>query len=269
MVKAVDLQPFKTLENVLETVPITADIQNILTAEHIVSVGASGTNYTVTGASGLNILGNSTGNVLSGGSGGDSLYGLGGNDTISGGGGSNVLDGGDGDDVLTGDHYSHNTVFGGAGNDVIRALEFSSDNVLEGGTGNDTLTGSNYSDTYRFNLGDGQDTITEGVAVYGGSDKLVFGSGIAASQLWFRQVGQNLDVSIIGTTDVLHVRNWYSGENFRIEVLQLANGQTLQSDHVQSLVDAMASWAPPELGQTVMPVGYVAGLQGVMEASWG
>jgi hypothetical protein len=47
-VHAVGWQVYRTLEDVLETATITTGIQDLLTAAHIVSLGAAGTNFTVT-----------------------------------------------------------------------------------------------------------------------------------------------------------------------------------------------------------------------------
>ena len=38
-----------------------------------------------------------------------------------------------------------------------------------------------------------------------------FDAGIAADQLWFQHVGNNLEVSIIGTSDKFTLSNWYTG----------------------------------------------------------
>jgi hypothetical protein len=38
-----------------------------------------------------------------------------------------------------------------------------------------------------------------------------FLENIAPGQIWFRQSGSNLEVSIIGTPDKLTIQNWYDG----------------------------------------------------------
>jgi len=43
----------------------------------------------------------------------------------------------------------------------------------------------------------------------GNTDLMQFMAGTTASQIWFRQVGNDLEVSIIGTTDKATVQNWY------------------------------------------------------------
>ena len=109
---------------------------------------------------------------LDGGAGNDTLLGDGGNDTLFGGTGddflngdtpqnlnqtllhpqtegNDFLDGGDGNDFLFG-QGGNDTLVGGDGNDV-----------LEGDSGNDVLQGNAGSDIYRFQTGDGQDTIMD------------------------------------------------------------------------------------------------------------
>jgi Ca2+-binding RTX toxin-like protein len=56
------------------------------------------------------------------------------------------------DDVLTGDKFD-NTLFGGGGNDLIRAMAGRRDSV-DGGTGNDTIDGGAGNDTLLGGLGD-------------------------------------------------------------------------------------------------------------------
>ena len=51
--------------------------------------------------------------------------------------------------------------------------------TFDGGIGNDTMLGGMQNDTYRFNLGDGQDVITD----FGGQDEISFGTGITADDL--------------------------------------------------------------------------------------
>ncbi|WP_275044112.1 calcium-binding protein, partial [Pseudomonas mediterranea] len=109
----------------------------------------------------------------------DGLYGLTGNDTLRGFGGDDYINGGAGNDVLDGGSGS-NQLFGEAGDDSLRVSSNSRNNLLVGGTGNDNMTGGYYADTYVFNLGDGQDTITDYDGGYVATDTLRFGAGILA-----------------------------------------------------------------------------------------
>ncbi|MEO2219918.1 calcium-binding protein, partial [Chromobacterium vaccinii] len=98
--------------------------------------------------------------LLNGNDGNDSLYGGDGNDTLNGGNGNDLLEGGDGDDVLNGESGA-DTLRGGVGNDKLTTDWWSWGNTFEGGAGNDTMDGSYAKDVYVFNLGDGQDQITD------------------------------------------------------------------------------------------------------------
>lgn len=95
-------------------------------------------------------------------------------------------------DIMTGDNKSF-AFFGGDGDDQITAGIGSDtldggagDDVLAGGQGNDSLLGGTGNDTYIFNLGDGEDTITE---ENGAMDVIVLGPGIAEVDVIIRNVG--------------------------------------------------------------------------------
>ena len=189
------------------------------------------------------------------------------NDTLNGGAGNDTLKGEVGNDILNGNDGADN-LQGGSGNDT-----------FDGGTGNDVLIGGDYdaywgtyggagNDVYLFGSGGGQDTIYDNDTTAGNSDLLQFGAGIAADQLWFRQVGSNLEVSIIGTSDKITVANWYSNASWRTEVLKLSDGKQLLQSNVQNLVQAMASFSPPAAGQTTLPPNYQASLGSTIAANW-
>jgi Ca2+-binding RTX toxin-like protein len=137
-----------------------------------------------------------------------------------------------------------------------------------GGTGNDTMIGSFWNDTYIFNVGDGQDTIYDFDPNNAGTDVLQFGAGISADQLWFKQVNNNLEISVIGTDDKVTIAGWYDTPMLHIETIQLANGQKLFDSQVQNLVQAMASFAPPASGQTTLSTDYQNALEPVIASTW-
>ncbi|MGA0571929.1 calcium-binding protein [Variovorax sp. VNK109] len=177
------------------------------------------------------------------------VYGLDGNDRLTGGGKSDRLDGGVGNDSL----------LGGAGNDV-----------LIGGGGNDVLDGGGNSDIYLFDEGFGQDTIRNNESYFAVSsfDIAVFGCGIDANELWFRRVGNNLEASVIGTTDMVTIEGWYLSSSYHLDQFQTHDGQVLAESRVQNLVQAMAAFAPPAPGQTTLPPAYQSSLNAVIAANW-
>ena len=140
--------------------------------------------------------------------------------------------------------------------------------TLDGGAGNHTLIGGAGNDTYRMARGQGSDTIIEADATAGNKDTVQFASGITADQLWFRQVGNNLEVSIIGTEDKLTLNSWYAGSGYQVEEFRTSEGHVLIDTQVQNLVQAMASFAPPAAGQTTLPQAYQNSLAPLLAADW-
>ena len=82
------------------------------------------------------------------------------------------------------------------------------------------------------------------------TDSVVFGPDIATDQLWFSHVGNNLEISIIGSTDKLVVKDWYASMATHTEQFMTAEGKVLIEAQVQALVDAMAGMSAPPMGQS-------------------
>jgi Ca2+-binding RTX toxin-like protein len=159
---------------------------------------------------------------------------------------ANILSGNQGDNVLE----------GRAGNDI-----------LSGGAGIDRLEGGVGDDVYRFGRGSGWDTIVESSEI-GNNDQLHFGEGISIDQLWFRQVGGDLEVGVLGGDDRVRIAGWYEDVSRRVESFQTADGGRLLDGQVQALVDAMAGFSPPAPGETQLPTAYREGLAPVLAANW-
>lgn len=141
--------------------------------------------------------------------------------------------------------------------------------TLTGFAGADTLAGGSGNDTYRLGRDYGTDTVVENDATAGNADVAQFLFGVAADQIWFRQIDNNLEASIIGTQDKLVVKDWYLGTDNHVEQFRTADGaMTLLDSNVQNLVNAMASFAPPAAGQTTLPQNYQDALAGVIAANW-
>lgn len=160
------------------------------------------------------------------------------------------------DNHLTGNSGA-NSLTGGAGHDTLRGM-----------AGNDTLIGGAGNDVYLLARGDGSETIQENDATSGNTDILRFLEDVSADQVWFRQVSNNLEVSIIGTDDKATITNWYTGNQYKVEQFQASDGQILLSTQVNNLVNAMASFAPPGAGQTTLPTNYAQSLDSVIAANW-
>ena len=95
-----------------------------------------------------------------------------------------------------------------------------------------------------------------------------FLEGVAKDQIWFQHSGNNLVVSIIGTSDQLTVQDWYRGTQYRVEQFKTAAGEMLLASQVQNLVNAMAAFAPPAAGETTLSDDYAAQLAPTIAANW-
>ena len=269
--------------------------------ENLTLTGSSTIN--ATGNALDNILtGNSANNTLTGGAGNDTLDGGAGNDTMVGGAGNDTYvvniaadvvtelagegvdtvqsgvtltlgnnvenltlsgataidaTGNSMDNVLSG-NGANNTLTGAAGNDT-----------LDGGAGTDLLLGGTGNDTYAFGRGYAADTVQENDAPAGNTDVLQFLSGVSSDQIWLTQVANDLLVNIIGSSDQMTIKDWYLGSQYHVEQFKTSDGQTLLDSKVQNLVNAMAAFAPPAMGQTTLPASYQASLVPVIAANWG
>ena len=155
------------------------------------------------------------------------LKGLGGDDWLYGRGGRDLLKGYDGDDKL----------YGGAGHDD-----------LHGGVGNDTLDGGLGRDYYKFYLGDGADTVVNASGEGAAQDTVSIQSGIGIDRLRFEKSGNDLKVSILGTTsDSITVEGWYADQGNRLTFA--FSGRRISWSGAEALVDAMKGMTPLPAGR--------------------
>ena len=193
------------------------------------------------------------------------MYGMAGNDLLFGGQLADTIDGGDGDDTLYG-YAGNDSLIGGNGDDTLDGGD--GNDSLTGGKGNDRLMGGAGNDTYVFNQGDGIDTINDYDYTSGNSDLLKFGSGITSDRLWFSHVGNNLEISVIGTSDKTIIENWYSGGANQIERISTSDMHTLVCTDVDRLVQAMSGFGIPSSATTVLPPAERTALAPVLASSW-
>jgi len=109
---------------------------------------------------------------------------------------------------------------------------------------------------YVMGRGHGGELIQENDATAGNTDVMTFLAGVTSEQIWFRHVGNDLEISIIGTADKALVQNWYSGSQYHVEQFKTSDGKTLFDSKVQELVNAMAAFTPPAIGQITLPASY-------------
>ena len=201
----------------------------------------------------------------------DTLYGGEGDDTLSAGHGINLLYAQSGDDSLvsgTGEDILHGDAgndilragsgndiyYGGSGNDLIEDIRYTyvwyegytnDSDTLDGGTGDDTLKGGGGDDVYIFDLGYGNDVISDysyrGLAYQadqissgGDSDTLVFGNGITRDSLRWNFDGKDLIFTFSDLpNDSLTIENYYSSiyriENFQVEGSELTRLEIISS----------------------------------------
>lgn len=95
------------------------------------------------------------------------------------------------------------------GDDLVLGTHF--DDVFEGGEGDDRIEGGNGGDTYRFNLGDGADTIRDHLdnLFTDRADRVVFGEGISADDIVITRYG--------GENNSVHLAIGTSGDSVSIE----------------------------------------------------
>jgi hypothetical protein len=109
------------------------------------------------------------------------------------------------------------------------------------------------SDTYRFGRGSGQDRVVEEAGTPAADvDRVLLGPGISADDLWLRRAGDDLVLHILGTQDQLTLADWYASGTGRVERFDFSDGRALLESRVQALVQAMAAFAPPPVGQSVL-----------------
>ncbi len=188
---------------------------------------------------------------------------------IDGGGGTNVLAGTVDNnliDIRGIELVNIARIDGGRGNDTLIGDDGA--NILDGGAGADTLVGGTGNDTYLFNRGDGADKWTDTDATVGNVDIACFGADIAYDQIWFQQIGNDLEALVIGTGDKILIKDWYSGSENHLELFEAGDGKMLLDSQVQALVDAMAAFAPPTAGQTTLPTNYQDALAPVLAGNW-
>ncbi|MBB4867655.1 hypothetical protein HNP46_006574 [Pseudomonas nitritireducens] len=171
---------------------------------------------------------------------------------------SSIMGGNDLNNIMNGNSLG-TWLTGLGGNDLIR-----------GGRGNDLITGGAGDDVFAFTWGDGRDTITLGNIVAGDIDTLLFEGAVKYDQLWF-STGLNkcdLKISIIGTQDSVTVQNFFYERENALDLVKDGWGKTLNTAHVDQLIGAMSSFAPPEYGQATLPQHYFDALESVINTYW-
>lgn len=281
---------------------IASDIFNINVSGLSMTVNGTSGSDTLNGGDGNDTLNGLAGNdILHGYAGNDRLNGGNGNDTMTGGTGDdsyvvnsaldvvleNLNEGAD--TILSSITYilganvenlalTGLAAIGGTGNGLDNELTGNSaSNILTGKAGSDrlngkagadTLIGGSGNDIYILGREYGVDTLIENDSTIGNIDTVRFLSGISVDQIWFQHVGNNLEASIIGTTDKIVINDWYLGSANHVERFKTSDGLTLHDNQVNDLVNAMANFDLPDIGEITLPADYASTLDPVITSLW-
>jgi nicotinamide-nucleotide amidase len=97
----------------------------------------------------------------------------------------------------------------------------------------------------------------------------VLGADVARNQVWLQRSGEDLLVSIMGTTDSSRVLGWYSANTTsRLDSFVAGDGRVMTEARVEALVQAMATMAPPPVGQTSLTTEQQTALNTTIAAAW-
>lgn len=127
------------------------------------------------------------------------------------------------DNIIAGQN-TNDVIYGEGGNDTLDGG--SGDDFLNGGTGNDILTGGSGNDTYHFGIGSGQDIINSHDTTIGKIDTVEIHYSIDPDGIHVGRSGNDLVLSIIGTTDTLTIQNYLENDGitpFSVEQIEFDN----------------------------------------------
>jgi Ca2+-binding RTX toxin-like protein len=128
------------------------------------------------------------------------------------------------------------TIDGRGGNDLLQG--FQGNDWLIGGIGDDRLVGAEGDDVFVYGLGDGNDVINDYVGWYGSFDRLIFGAGIAASDLVASRVtsdGSHLRLTFKNVQGWILIENQTWGDA-GVERFEFADGTILDEAGMNALL---------------------------------
>ena len=140
---------------------------------------------------------------------------------------------------------------------------------------NDTVSATGTNNTYVYVNGDGKDAIAGGAS--SNTATVEFG-GTTPENLWFQQVGENLEVDLMGSRDSLTVDDWFGpsysffggGTAAAVQSFIASDGSTIEAQ-VGQLVSAMATYSADNPGFNPTLTSQIpanADLQAAVTASW-
>ncbi|MCW5752732.1 MAG: hypothetical protein KIT81_16475 [Alphaproteobacteria bacterium] len=131
------------------------------------------------------------------------------------------LRGGTGNDTLIGDHAG-NHLEGVNGNDTLRGN--AGDDTLTGGTGADTMSGGAGNDEYVIRRSDGWDLILNQAEDAAGETDILRILDADLHELRFALSGNDLRISVAGSTAGATVRDWLASDSARLDAVLARDG---------------------------------------------
>jgi len=134
-------------------------------------------------------------------------------------------------------------VYGSDGADDIELTSYNSDAIVNTGSGDDTVTDFAYGSTeYNFNLGDGNDQITEVAAHW--DDSINFGLGIIEDDLHFERSDGDLIVHY-SEVDSVNIKSWYGmSPSGHVEAITFSNDTTMSYQQILNIADGFPAESP-------------------------
>lgn len=146
--------------------------------------------------------------------------------------------------VWSGQQLIQKAMIGSTGNDTLYGT--SDNDVFDGMGGTDTEIGGGGNDTYTLQPGYGALTIVNGLPYsYAPTGDLLL-KGVDPNSIWLQQVGNDLQVDIMGTSTEATIQSWFSNPASQLSELTVSGGSagnlTLDTQ-IGQLIQAMATFS--------------------------
>jgi Ca2+-binding RTX toxin-like protein len=138
---------------------------------------------------------------------------------------------------------------GSVGSDTLYGT--SSADVFDGHGGTDTEHGNGGSDTYTLAPGYGALTVVNGISGTNKAAGELLIENENPADLWLRQVGNNLEVDVMGTSTKTTVQGWFSNNYSKLSSIDVAGGSAgslILDTQINQLIQAMATYATSHAG---------------------
>ncbi|WP_080340710.1 beta strand repeat-containing protein [Burkholderia ubonensis] len=135
------------------------------------------------------------------------------------------------------------TIYGSTGSDVLNGT--TGNDRFDGKGGADTENGNGGFDTYVLSPGYGSLTVNNGISSSNAAAGDLAVTGVNPSNLWLQQVGNDLQVTVMGSTTEATVTNWFSNTYNQLSEVTVSGGaagsMTLDTQ-INQLIQAMATF---------------------------